>query len=180
MTLWTVGHSRLAAATFVALLSAHRIERVVDVRRRPVSRRYPHFTGDALARLLHASQIDYRHAPELGGRREPKPDSVNTGWRDPGLRGYADYMETTAFLAALERLIDAAAGARTAAMCAEADWRNCHRGLIADALRLRGVEVRHIRNAVSSEPHPFTEAARVANGRLSYTVRPPSQTSLDF
>jgi uncharacterized protein (DUF488 family) len=178
--LWTVGHSSSGIDAFLALLGAHGIGAVVDVRRFPASRRYPHFSRAALEQALATAGIGYLHVPELGGRREPRPDSPNTGWRDAGFRGYADYMETPGFLPALERLIAIAAGERTAMMCAEADWRHCHRGLIADALRLRGIEVLHIRHAGDAEPHAFTEPAQIVDGRLSYALRPPRQHSLDL
>ncbi|MEX0959420.1 MAG: DUF488 domain-containing protein [Burkholderiales bacterium] len=180
MKLWAIGHSSSPADTFIALLGAHNIRTVVDVRRFPASRRYPHFDRAALERALAAAGIGYLHVAELGGRREPRPDSPNTGWREAGFRGYADYMETPGCLMALERLIAIAGGARTAMMCAEADWRNCHRGLIADALKLRGIEVLHIRDARDPEPHAFTGPAQVVDGRLSYALRPPRQHSLDL
>jgi uncharacterized protein (DUF488 family) len=178
--LWTIGHSNSGADAFIALLGAHGIGAVVDVRRFPASRRYPHFNRVALEQALAAAGIGYLHVPELGGRREPRPDSANTGWRETGFQGYADYMETPGFLSALGRLIEVADRGRTVMMCAEADWHSCHRGLIADALKLRGIEVLHIRNADDPEPHPFTEAAQIVDGRLSYAARPPRQRSLDL
>jgi uncharacterized protein (DUF488 family) len=55
-------------------------------------------------------------------------------------------------------------------MCAEAVWWSCHRALIADYLKARGVEVTHIIDLGKTELHPFTSAARVVNGELSYTA----------
>lgn len=180
MQLWTIGHSSSGIDVFLALLGAHGIGAVVDVRRFPASRRYPHFSRTALEQALAAAGIRYLHVPELGGRREPRQDSPNTGWREPGFRGYADYMETPGFLTVLGHLIEIADTGRTAMMCAEADWRNCHRGLIADALRLRGIEVLHIRHTGDAQPHAFTEPAQIVDGRLSYAPRPPRQRSLDL
>src|SRR5690348_13468268 len=104
----------------------------------------PHFARSALERSLPAHGIAYRHMPELGGLRKPRPDSVNTGWRNASFRGYADHMQTPEFWAAIDRLEELADERRIAIMCAEAvPWR-CHRSLIADALTVRGDEVRHI------------------------------------
>jgi uncharacterized protein (DUF488 family) len=152
------------------LLTAHGMEAIADVRRYPGSRRWPHFAREALGRTLEARGIAYEWFPELGGRRTPKPDSSNTAWRSAAFRGYADYMETDAFADGLERLVDLACGLRTAIMCAEAVWWRCHRGLIADALRSTGFDVHHIMGAGPTVAHPYTSAARVVGGRLSYSA----------
>jgi uncharacterized protein (DUF488 family) len=178
--LWSIGHSTLSAEALLALLVAHRIDRVADVRRFPASRRHPQFDREALAQSLQASGIGYLHFPELGGRREPRPDSPNNGWRDAGFRGYADYMADAAFGDGVARLMDYADDGRCAMLCAEKDWRNCHRGLIADCLKLQGTEVAHIVDAAHVELHPFTEPARVRDGRLCYTADAPEQGRLDL
>jgi uncharacterized protein (DUF488 family) len=80
-------------------------------------------------------------------------------------------METEEFDKGIKRLLDLAADAcPTAIMCAEAVWWRCHRSLIADYLKARSIEVMHILDANKSEPHPYTSAARVANGKLSYAA----------
>ncbi len=164
----TVGHSNRTLEEFLALLQAHGVEKVIDVRRFPSSRRYPHFNGPALAAALAAVGIGYRHIPELGGRRRPRPDSVHTAWKTLGFQGYADHMETLAFQMALETVVAEAAQARIALMCAEAfPWR-CHRRLIADALVVRGIRVEHIRDLQRREPHRLTPWARVEGTRLIY------------
>ena len=179
-TIWTVGHSTHSADAFVALLRQHPIALLADVRRFPRSRRHPQFDQEILHARLQAEGIEYIHFPALGGRRKPRPDSRNDGWRDAGFRGYADYMETETFRDGLAQLIDAAATQRTAIMCAEALWRGCHRGLIADALKIRGLEVVHIVDAQRTEPHPYTSAARVIDGALSYAATVAVQGNLDF
>ena len=123
---------------------------------------------------LAGAGIDYLALPELGGRRQPRPDSVNTAWRDAAFRGYADYMETDAFRRAIERLLQAGARRPTAIMCAEKLWRHCHRALIADYLKAAGIQVIHIEDADISTAHTFTDAARLADGKLSY--REPQST----
>jgi uncharacterized protein (DUF488 family) len=143
---------------------------VVDVRRLPGSKRYPQFNKEALAQSLCERGIRYEHLPELGGRRKPRPDSRNTTWRNASFRGYADWMETEKFRKGIERLVDLTSKVGPAAiMCAEAVWWRCHRALISDYLKVRGIEVIHIVDANKTEPHPFTSAARMVDGALSYT-----------
>jgi uncharacterized protein (DUF488 family) len=166
--LWTVGHSTRALETFVDILRAHRIGAVADVRRFPASRRHPQYNGAALQASLAEHGIEYHGMPALGGRRRPRPDSRNTGWRNPSFRGYADYMETPAFAAAVAALKALATRRPTAVLCAEALWWQCHRALIADYLAAQGTTVLHIRDADRSEPHRYSAPAHVANGVLSY------------
>ena len=120
---------------------------------------------------LSAPEIRYEHLPELGGRRKPKRDSRNTAWRNASFRGYADYMETVEFHKGVARLLDLAREAGpTAIMCAEAVWWRCHRSLISDYLKARGIEVTHILDYGKTEPHPLTSAARIVTGKLSYAA----------
>jgi len=106
--------------------------------------------------------------PELGGRRRARKDSTNIAWRNEGFRGYADYMETDVFREGVEELLKLAQGSRTAIMCAEAVWWRCHRSLISDYLKASGHLVTHILAAAKAEPHPYTSAARIVDGELSY------------
>ena len=168
MQLWTIGHSNQPLERFFAALAADEIAVVADVRRFPASRRHPHFGKEQLAAALHDAGIAYLHFPELGGRRPPRQDSRNTAWRVAAFRGYADYMETAEFEAGIARLLDEVAERRVAIMCAELLWWQCHRGLIADYLKSRGHDVVHIISAVKHEPHPYTSAASIVDGRLSY------------
>jgi uncharacterized protein (DUF488 family) len=169
---WTIGHSTRSLDALLALLRAHAITRVVDVRRFPRSRRHPHVNADALARDLPAAGIAYRHLPGLGGFRRARPDSRNTGWRNASFRGYADYMETDEFAGHLATLLDGARDGRTAIMCAEAvPWR-CHRSLISDALLARGVEVRHILDEAPAQAHALTAGARIEGARVVYPGEP--------
>jgi uncharacterized protein (DUF488 family) len=167
-TVWTIGHSTRPLEAFLELLSANAIEAVADVRRYPGSRRWPHFARESLGRALEGRGILYRWMPELGGRRAPTADSPNTAWRHPAFRGYADYMATEAFAEGLDQLVNLACGLPTAIMCAESLWWRCHRGLIADVLRWLQFDVIHILGPGSTAPHPFTAAARIVDGQLSY------------
>ncbi len=175
MTIWTVGHSTRGLDEFLALLASHRIEAVADVRRFPGSRKYPHFNRDALAVSLLAAGLEYVPMTELGGRRRPRPDSHNTVWRNESFRGYADFMETEGFRAGIEVLLALASRKRVAIMCSEAVWWRCHRSMISDYLKVRGIRVLHIMDSGECEEHPYTSAARVADGKLLYT--PPESAS---
>lgn len=152
---WTIGHSTRGAEEFSQILLAQRIEALIDVRTYPGSRRYPHFNKETLSQALQGHGIDYHHEPRLGGRRMPRPDSRNTAWRNASFRGYADHMETREFEAGIEKLLEVAGERRAAVMCAEADWRRCHRSLIADYLKAAGHEVVHIVEANKTESHPL-------------------------
>lgn len=162
----TIGHSTRPLDAFIVLLRAHAVARLADVRSVPRSRRHPHFSLDALSRSLAEAGIEYRHFAALGGLRKPRPDSPNTAWRHEGFRGYADYMGTPAFGAALDTLIGYGREAAVAVMCAEAVWWRCHRQLIADALVAKGIEVRHMTSASAAPPHRLPEFAQVEGGRV--------------
>jgi uncharacterized protein (DUF488 family) len=169
--IWTIGHSTRTIDEFVSLLQANQIRLLVDVRSLPGSKRYPQFNKEALADSLGKTGIRYEHFPDLGGRRKAKPESTNSAWRNASFRGYADYMETEEFQKGVKRLLDfAAAAGPTAIMCAEAVWWRCHRSLISDYLKARGIEVIHILDTNKSELHPFTSVARFVNGKLSYAA----------
>src|SRR4029077_5948653 len=169
MRMWTIGHSTRAINEFIALLQDNEIKLLVDVRAWPGSKRYPQFNKEALTESLTAHGIRYEHFPELGGKRKSRPDSRNTAWRNASFRGYADYMETEQFQQGIQRLPDVAGEAEpTAIMCAEAVWWRCHRALISDFLKARGIEVVHILDANKTDPHPFTSAAHLVDGALSY------------
>lgn len=169
MTIYTVGHSTRPLSQFLALLGAHGIAQLADIRTVPRSKRHPHFSQEALANSLRDAGIAYRHLPGLGGLRKPRPDSRNSAWRVEGFRGYADYMETPPFEQSLDELVRWAAADRTVVMCAEAVWWRCHRQLVADALVARGVEVQHIMSENSTTVHTLTAFARLIDQKVSYT-----------
>jgi uncharacterized protein (DUF488 family) len=168
MIVYTIGHSTRTLEDFVALLHAHGVSQLADVRTIPKSRRHPHFGGEALSVSLPAAGISYRHFPALGGLRKPVADSPNGGWRHAGFRGYADHMQAPVFTAGLEELMLWSKEGPTVVMCAEAVWWQCHRQLIADALVARGVEVRHITSAKAAAAHSLTSFARVEGSRVTY------------
>jgi uncharacterized protein (DUF488 family) len=157
--IYTIGHSTHPAERFVRLARSHQLEVVCDVRRYPASRRNPQFNQPALREALGAVGIAYEpFGDELGGRRRPRPGHGASPWRNPAFRGYAEYMETAEFGTGLERLERLAFEGRVAIMCAEGDWRRCHRRLISDALASRGWRVIHIRPDGALEEHERTLA----------------------
>ena len=169
-TIWTIGHSTRPIEEFLGLLAEYRIETIADVRSFPGSRKYPQYGKEALALTLAGHAIGYHWLQILGGRRRVSPDSSNTAWRNASFRGYADYMASAEFAAGLIELLELATLSRTAIMCAEAVWWRCHRSMIADALRVRDVEVVHILDAKHSVLHPMTQPARIVDGRLTYVA----------
>jgi len=171
-TVFTIGHSTRSLAEFVELLLQNQIRTLVDVRRHPGSRRYPHFSGSSLQETVALHSGQYVHLGELGGRRKARPDSENQFWKNESFRGYADHMATEQFGAAIDRLL--LADGPVAIMCAEAvPWR-CHRMMISDELSRRGCEVLHIISGESPSTHRINPAARDRGSHLAY----PGQQSL--
>jgi uncharacterized protein (DUF488 family) len=172
----TIGHSNRSIDEFIEMLRAHSVERLFDVRTIPRSRHNPQFNSDALADSLCEAGIEYFHLPELGGLRHASKDSINTAWKNSSFRGYADYMQTPEFDAALARLIEAASEKCSVIMCAEAvPWR-CHRSLVADALSARGIAAEHIMSRTNRNPHSLTPFASVDGVRVTYPAKGESGT----
>jgi uncharacterized protein (DUF488 family) len=169
LRVFTVGHSTRSADEFMRLLAGPGILQVADVRSVPRSRRHPHFGMEALAASLALAGIGYRHFPVLGGLRRPRPDSPNKALTNPGFRAYADHMQTAAFARGVDDLLQYAALAPTAVMCAEAVWWRCHRHLLADALLVRRVEVRHIVSHGAAAQHRLHRDAHEQDGLIVYS-----------
>lgn len=168
MKVFTVGHSTRSLDELVAILRAHGVELLVDVRRFPASRRHPHFSRERLERGLSEAGIGYFWLEGLGGRRPGRKDSPHTTWRVAGFSSYADHMETEEFDRAAGKLLDRAREATAAVMCAEALPERCHRRLLSDWLTVRGVEVVHLLDETRTRPHELPDFARVDGGRLVY------------
>jgi uncharacterized protein (DUF488 family) len=173
----TIGHSTHSMDEFVALLQAHGVKQLVDVRSFPRSRRNPQFNIDLLAGSLKEVGVEYRHMPGLGGFRRPRSDSKNLGWRTEGFRGYADFMATEEFQKNLEELIALAMKQQVVIMCAEAAYLRCHRQLIADALLVRGLRVAHIVSLSRRVPHQLTAWAHVEGTKVTFpaNAKPSAQ-----
>jgi uncharacterized protein (DUF488 family) len=169
----TIGHSTRTLEDFISLLREYGVQKVVDIRTIPRSRHNPQFNREELPNSLKAVGIGYVHMSGLGGLRHSVPDSPNTGWRNLSFRGFADYMQKEEFKNSLWALIELAKTERLALMCAEAvPWR-CHRSLIADALSVRGVQVKHILSSTSSQSHKITPWARVDGTNITYPPEEP-------
>lgn len=168
LVVFTIGHSTRAIQSFIRLLQAHGVQRVIDVRTIPRSRHNPQFNRDQLSPALHRARIHYRHMPGLGGLRRARRHSTNMAWQNASFRGYADYMQTPAFKRDLNRCIELAKLERVVLMCAEAvPWR-CHRSLIADALVARGIAAAEITSGVRTRPHSLTPWAQVTGTQVTY------------
>ncbi|MGZ3901078.1 MAG: DUF488 domain-containing protein [Bacteroidia bacterium] len=166
--IYTIGHSTRSFDEFVKLLNSFKITLLADIRNYPGSKRYPHFNKEALEINLPARGISYLHFKMLGGRRKPLGDSKNNAWRNSAFKGYADYMETDEFQHVIKELEELASHEPTAYMCSEAVWWRCHRALISDFLKIKGWNVRHIIAMDKAPEHPYTSAASIVNGKLSY------------
>ena len=167
--IWTIGHSTRTFDEFASMLAAFQIHHVIDIRRFPGSKRFPQFNKESLNLALSRLAIQYTHMEALGGRRNPRPDSLNTSWRVKGFRGYADYMETDEFKTAIIKLEKPAILERCVIMCTEAVWWSCHRSLVSDYLKVNDWEVQHIMTKEKAQEHPYTKAATVVQGILTYT-----------
>jgi uncharacterized protein (DUF488 family) len=164
----TIGHSTRSIEDFIRLLTAHGVNRVIDIRTIPRSSHNPQFNRLVLSRALRGAGIRYTHLSGLGGLRHPRRNSANSGWRNAGFRGYADYMQTAAFRRSLERCIDLAKASQVVLMCAEAvPWR-CHRSLVADALIVRGIAMSEITSGVRTRRHLLTPWAEVNRLQITY------------
>lgn len=155
-TVFTIGHSRHTADHFVALLRAHAIKRLVDVRSQPASKWAPHFGRAALAQLLTAHAVDYVFMGDaLGGR--PKGEF----YREDGSVDYARRAAATDFVIGIRQLVALARDRRTTILCAEEDPARCHRRLLVTPALLRaGARVVHARGDGSLEPECGPVAAR--------------------
>jgi uncharacterized protein (DUF488 family) len=168
--LFSVGHGTRPIDAFLALLRRGGVRRLVDVRTAPGSRRNPQFGRDALAEALAIAGIEYVwRGTELGGFRRPRRDSRHTAIRHDMFRGYADHMDTPAFAEGLGWLLESATQTTTAFMCAESDWRRCHRRMISDAIVASGGRVVHLLDR-GDEEHALHPNARVEDGRPVYDV----------
>ncbi len=171
---WTVGHGTRSTTELIEVVRSASIEKIVDVRRFPASRRHPQFAREALELSLPQAGISYAwRGEELGGRRSPSvAPTRHPAWRNDSFRAYADHMDSPAFRAALEQLLaEARSGLRSALMCAETLWWRCHRRLIADALVVAGASVIHLVDERNRQEHKPPDALRVdSDNRPVYDV----------
>ncbi|HSH59959.1 MAG TPA: DUF488 domain-containing protein [Acidimicrobiales bacterium] len=155
--LFTVGHGTRSVDELAAVVADAGLDRLVDVRRFPGSRRHPHLSRAGLEEGLPAFGIAYEWCEALGGRRSRLPSSRHTAWRNDAFAGYADHMDSKEFRTALD---DVLGRLPLAVMCAETLWWRCHRRLIADAATLAGIRVVHLLGVGKSQPHRLHEDVR--------------------
>ncbi len=142
---------------------------LADVRSFPRSFSNPQFNIDVIETDLTKRNIRYVWLRKLGGRRKGLgKESKNTCWKSKSFRNYADYMETSSFLEGAEELIQLASKETVAIMCAEAVYRRCHRSMISDFLKSKGIEVTHIIGKEQTRGHEYTRCAKIEDGELTY------------
>jgi len=182
LTVLTIGHSTRTLEELTELLRAYGVTLLIDVRTTPHSRHNPQFNKEALPEHLKPVGVKYLHLPEIGGLRNPKPNSINIALEGQ-FRGYADYMQTKEFTDALLKIVVLSRENRVALMCAEALPGKCHRNLIADALVARRVRVRHIISMEGTITHELNELAHVEGTKVTYPLyakETPQRTLGDF
>jgi uncharacterized protein (DUF488 family) len=168
LTIWTIGHSNRPIGQFIDLLKANRIEVVVDIRTLPGSKRCPQFNQETLRASLLEQAMEYTWRKELGGLRKLTRPGRNTAWKNKSFQAYAEHMETDVFKTGMAQVAADARRKRIALMCAEAVWWKCHRSLVADYLKWQGHTVMHIMSHEDIQEHPYTGAAQIRDGVLSY------------
>ena len=169
MVLYTIGHSTHPIETFLGLLTRHEIAMLADVRSFPSSRRWPQFNQDQLKVSVEGAGIAYKWFKVLGGRRRSEVhDSPHQAWEHAAFRSYADYADTAQFAAGVDELSAGVAEQRTAIMCSEGLWWQCHRRIIADHITMRGWHVMHIMPTGKLVAHALPKFARIVEGRLIY------------
>jgi len=168
MIIWTIGHSTRPFNEFVEILQIYKIKMVIDIRHLPGSKKFPHFNKEYLEKMLPENGISYAHLPGLGGLRKVNKNSLNTSWRNLSFRAFADYMETPAFEGAILELLKIASEKASVLLCAELLWWRCHRSMVADYLKSKGIKVIHIFTKEKSEVHRYTSPARIITERLTY------------
>lgn len=162
-----MGHGTATQDELADRLRGADVALLVDVRRFPGSRRHPHLSREAVAEWLPNAGVAYRWEERLGGRRPLVPDSPDVALRNASFRGYAAWMRTDVFRAALVEVL--AEPRRTAVMCSESVWWRCHRRMVADAaVLLHDVEVLHLMPDGRLTPHPPTDGVRRAGSDLVY------------
>ena len=170
--LWTIGHSTREISEFIEILKFYHIKQVVDIRALPGSNKYPHFNNDRLKESLSEFGLEYKYIKQLSGLRKRIKDAPPNVWKNKSFSNYAAYMETADFKEGIDQLTNYALRAPTVIMCAEVLWWRCHRSLIADYMKSIGWDVINIQDSKTKIPHPYTSAASIIDGNLSYAVIP--------
>ena len=128
--IWDIGHSNRSLQDFLKLLQKNGIDLLIDIRRFPSSRKFPHFNKDNLKFELEKIGINYLWlGDKLGGFRKG---------------GYEKWIESEEFKEGFEILKEEASKVRTVIMCAEGYFMRCHRRFIISLLEKEGWKVFHI------------------------------------
>jgi uncharacterized protein (DUF488 family) len=166
---FTMGFSNRSWEETIHIHRAFQIQRLVDIRTLPGSKHTPQFNLEQMKQALPHAGIEYIHMKSLGGLRKPvKGSMLNAAWKNDAFRGYADYMQTQEFEAALRVLNLLVIEKTTVYCCTEAVFWRCHRQLVSDALTVRGYSIGHIFNASKVEPHELTNFVKADGTRLTY------------
>ncbi len=147
-TIYTIGHSTRPIDSFIAMLQSFNIAVVADIRSFPRSRWQPQYNQKALANSLQEAGIQYFHFPELGGKADEQPR-------------FSEKLESGALNEAVATLTNLAEERPLAYMCAEGDWRNCHRTVLSTHLQPLGWNVRHIMDIGTTQPHDGTKQKKL-------------------
>jgi len=168
-TVFTIGHSTRGLKELVELLHQHGVKVLVDIRRFPRSRKNPQFNREALESGLPPEGITYIWMESLGGFRKGLAEaSPKLALTNIPFRNYAAYMETEEFRKAIDDLLSLARQTTPAIMCAEALYWRCHRSLVSDYLKSKGVRVVHMMSKDSEREHSYNRFAKVIDGKLTY------------
>lgn len=169
---YTIGHSNRKIDEFISLLKHHEVDCLNDVRSYPKSDRFPHFSRRELKDHLAKETIQYDHMPELGGLRDRERLSGKNTALSEGFEAVADYLNDESGQTALDalqaELENRSSSGNTVIMCAEKDYRGCHRRLVSDHLLMRGFEVLHILTQSETVPHELHPNARTGEKRVTY------------
>jgi len=170
--LLTYGHGTDSAERTVAILAGAGVDSLVDIRTVPGSRRNPQFARAAMEEWLPEAGIAYRWEKRLGGFRRPGAGNPDVAWREDMFRGYAEYMRSADFGAAIDAVLAEAESRQVIVMCSESLWWRCHRRLLADFVSVaRKVEVRHLMHDGHVEAHRPSPGLRLrGDGLLVYDL----------
>ena len=124
-----VGHSTRSLEEFLEILKHFKIDIVVDVRKFPSSKKFPHFNKESLEQELNKNNIKYFHLQELGGFRE---------------EGYENFSKTEEFKEHLKKLVEIINDSNSVILCSERYFWRCHRKFVAQQLKKLGYEIVHI------------------------------------
>jgi len=132
MPIFTIGYEGATVAEFIAALQAAGVERVIDVRALPLSRR-PGFSKSPLSAALSEAGIEYVHLKALGTPPAGRT-AARSGRHEEMAQIYAGQLELPEAIAQSALMLDLAQERPSAVLCMERDPAHCHRTLLLDAI----------------------------------------------